>query len=272
MKLKTKDIIIIVLSLVIVTILVFILFNFNDKGPATNYSEPQQEDNNDKDNNEKGNDNKDNNNENDIKVDLDYEALESLTEIDNDINIEDDVDLEELVLLEEHGGLEPIIVSSDDILSSNLNFSDFKDQIEDYKQLLVFLNNDFEYIKSSSLVAKGPEAFYETKRGSAIDFAVFSFAVLDEMRYNPGIMRYDYINNDNEKESNFVLVFRAEEGPRHIVFNEDGVFLFEHGWSFKDLINTEEKRLAIDIDRYLYFVDLTYDLSEPGSIDWVINK
>jgi hypothetical protein len=91
------------------------------------------------------------------------------------------------------------------------------------------------------------------------------------MQYRPGIMRYDYTNN-NKTKTNFVVVFRAEEGPRHIVFSDEGVFLFEHGWSFKDLIKTEEKRLDENIDRYLYFVDLKYDLSEPGSIDWVINK
>jgi hypothetical protein len=171
-----------------------------------------------------------------------------------------------------HNGLEPIAVTTSTDLSSSLDYSEFKEEVEDYRDLISFLDNNFNYVDSDSLVAKSPEAFFETKRGSAVDFAVFSFNVLDDLGYRTGVMRYDYSDSSGNTKTNFVTVFRAEEGPRHIVFNKQGVFLFKYGWSFQDLINTEEKRLDNNIDRYLYFVDAKNDLSEPGSIDWVINK
>jgi hypothetical protein len=198
------------------------------------------------------------NEDNDEEVDLSNGQEDNLKEFEADTDI--------------HNGLEPIAVTTSTDLSSSLDYSEFKEEVEDYRDLISFLDNNFNYVDSDSLVAKSPEAFFETKRGSAVDFAVFSFNVLDDLGYRTGVMRYDYSDSSGNTKTNFVTVFRAEEGPRHIVFNKQGVFLFKYGWSFQDLINTEEKRLDNNIDRYLYFVDAKNDLSEPGSIDWVINK
>lgn len=262
MKLTNTSKVLAVLVILLAIALIAVLLDNNERYEGDDYDREENYSSDYEDNDRTDDDivdeDLDNSNSNNEEADLANDQEDNLREFEAGADI--------------HNGLEPIAISASTDLSSSLDYSEFKEEVEDYRDLISLLDDSFEYVESDSLVAKSPEAFYETKRGSAVDFAVFSFSTLNDLGYRTGIMRYDYTDNSGETKTNFVTVLRTEEGPRHIVFNEQGVFLFEYGWSFQELINTEEERLAEDIDRYLYFVDMKNDLSEPGSIDWVINK
>jgi hypothetical protein len=259
-----------VLVILLAIALIAVLLDNNEKYEGDDYDREENYSRDYENNNRIDDDivNEDVNNSNSSDEDMN-EASDEEADLDND---KEDNLKEFEAGVDIHNGLEPIAITTSTDLSSSLDYSEFKEEVKDYKDLISFLDDSFEYVESDSLVAKNPEAFYETKRGSAVDFAVFSFNVLNNLGYRTGVMRYDYSDSSANTKTNFVTVFRTEEGPKHIVFSDNGVFLFEYGWSFQELINTEEKRLGQNIDRYLYFVDVKNDLSEPGSIDWVINK
>ncbi len=71
------------------------------------------------------------------------------------------------------------------------------------------------------------------------------------------MIRYQFQAMDN-----LAVVYRDGDLPKYIAFSDSGLLIYHHGWSFKDLIKNEEKRLNIKIERYLYFPAKSNDFSQ----------
>ena len=147
------------------------------------------------------------------------------------------------------------------LLPYNSDLNSFLSESQDVYQLVKYLNNYFSFLDDDSLVSQNYEVFYENREGSMVDFVSFLNFALKSQGYQSGVLRY---------QNNLAVVFRDNYSPKYIVFSEDGVLIFEHGRSFKDVIINEEKRLNISIDRYLYFEGNVLDYQQAiEPYNWV---
>jgi len=147
------------------------------------------------------------------------------------------------------------------LLPYNSDLNSFLSEFQDVYQLVKYLNNYFSFLDDDSLVSQNYEVFYENREGSMVDFVSFLNFALKSQGYQSGVLRY---------QNNLAVVFRDNYSPKYIVFSEDGVLIFEHGRSFKDVIINEEKRLNISIDRYLYFEGNVLDYQQAiEPYNWV---
>ncbi len=137
-------------------------------------------------------------------------------------------------------------------------------------QLLIsFLGKNFILEEEQSLAALSPEVFYQAKRGSKADFAAFISFILSQHKYQAGVIRYQYLDDQIIKD-NIVVIFRDIDKPRYIVLDDKNFSIYHHGWSFQDLVNAEEKRIGKSIFRYVYFSDKEFDYSNlEDSYQWI---
>lgn len=107
------------------------------------------------------------------------------------------------------------------------------------------------------LQAKTIEEMTRTEVLNLADLVYLTAYLLEGIGLEPGIIRYDYGN-----QTNLLVLVREGDLPLYLYFAKNNVFLGEAGWSFRDLMRTEEKRLGIQIERYAYFPANTLDFSE----------
>jgi hypothetical protein len=176
------------------------------------------------------------------------------------VNNEEDTSLEGLSSL-----IESIEVNSDsDTKDIGESYAKVLDEIDSPTKLVAFLNQSFTFNSDSQdLLAKSPEEFLNDKGGSIYDYAHFSASVLDNLGLTVGIIKYDFVK-DQEEKSQVLVVFRQGDQPGHISFTESEVSLFNYyGSSFRDLLRIEEMRLDMEVSRYAYFPSDASDFSKP---------
>jgi hypothetical protein len=137
------------------------------------------------------------------------------------------------------------------------------EQVEEgsLEAIVLYLNNNYSLNNSEDLLAT---EVGDRKELSQADFAYYTSSLLKEIGIEAGVIRYE-----SDDLVNLVLVFRNDDLPKYIAFSEEGLVVKHHGWSFQDLIKSEEERLDIIINRYLYFPFNTKDFREAISpFEW----
>jgi hypothetical protein len=182
-------------------------------------------------------------------------------------NDEEDVSLESLSSV-----IEPIEVNTNlDTKEIGESYAEVLDEINSPSKLVTFLNQSFTFNSNSQgLLAKSPEDFLKDKEGSNYDYAHFSARVLDDLGLVVGVIKYDFVK-DEEDKSSVLVVFRQDDQPAYISFSESEVLLFNYyGSSFRDLLRVEEIRLDMKVSRYAYFPSDVDDFSKPvDSFEWI---
>jgi hypothetical protein len=158
-----------------------------------------------------------------------------------------------------------------DIKNIGESYAEVLNEINSPSKLVAFLNQSFTFNSDSQdLLAKSPEDFLKDKEGSSYDYAHFSARVLDDLGLVVGVLRYDFVA-DQEDKSSVLVVFRQDNQPAYISFSESEVLLFNYyGSSFRDLLRAEETRLDMEVSRYAYFPSDVDDFSKPvDSFEWI---
>jgi hypothetical protein len=125
-------------------------------------------------------------------------------------------------------------------------FEEIIAQLDTSEKLIDYLNKNFkieEREKDSPLI---PKDFFEAKKGTTWDFAVFTTYILWKNDYDGAIIRYKY---DKDKIS-AVVVFRDKDVPKTIIFTKQGISMYPHGWSFEEMFQKEKKRMNMNITDY----------------------
>lgn len=128
----------------------------------------------------------------------------------------------------------------------NKSFEQVITKLTTSQKIIDYLNKNFEMEEREQTVPLKPKEFFETKKGSSWDFAVFTSYVLWKNNYEASIIRYKYDKN----RVNAVVVFRDKDIPKTIIFTPQGASMYPHGWSFEAMFQKEEKRLGAKITDY----------------------
>jgi hypothetical protein len=185
--------------------------------------------------------------------------------VDNELTDIEEIE-DYLQLISEENKISPeLVVITDEINvpEINNNLDEIKQDLSDPELLVSFLNKNFDLSIETAFVAKDPQEFFASKTGNGLDVAVFSAQILYPEISITGVIRYDYLSQDNEKKSHFVAVFRDSQSPKYLTLNQLGkVEIYSYGRSFIDLIRHEQERLNVKISRYAHFPRNSLDLSE----------
>ncbi len=188
----------------------------------------------------------------------DHFILEEKVDVKEELEVEDKGDVKEELEVENRGEeivdidyVKNIELSEEvKLLPYQADLITFISQVEDVYQFVKYVNNYFSFVSNDSLVASNYESVYQQKQASMADLASLSNFVLKTKGCQSGVLRF---NNQ------LVLVFRDEGLPKYLAFTDQGVLIFEHGWSFRDIVLNESKRLKLTVDKYLYFGANTLD-------------
>jgi cbb3-type cytochrome oxidase subunit 3 len=143
--------------------------------------------------------------------------------------------------------------------SSDISFFEAVSELNNSSLLTRFINEYFIITTEKRYRAKSPEEFFKEKEGNIFDLAVFTAYILKQNNIYSGIIRYNY----QDSASVATTVFREGDIPKYFVYEGGELKIYHHGWSFLELIRTEEERLNIEIDEYAYFLVGDTDLSQP---------
>ena len=125
------------------------------------------------------------------------------------------------------------------------NFEEAIRQFDTPQKLIDYLNENFKIEDRKQTEPLSPQEFFEKKKGTSWDFAVFTSYVLWKNNYEASIVRYKY-----DSKINAVVVFRDKDVPKTIIFTEKGTSIYPHGWSFEEMFQKEEQRLGAKITEY----------------------
>jgi hypothetical protein len=194
-------------------------------------------------------------------------ASENINVEEKDIAKEDADSLDNLASI-----IEAVEVNTNlDIKNIGESYAEVLNEIDSPTKLVAFLDQYFSFnTNNQELLAKSPEEFLNDKGGSIYDYAHFSARVLDDLGLVVGVLRYDFVA-DQEDKSSVLVVFRQDNQPAYISFSESEVLLFNYyGSSFRDLLRAEETRLDMEVSRYAYFPSDVDDFSKPvDSFEWI---
>jgi hypothetical protein len=194
-------------------------------------------------------------------------ASENINVEEKDIAKEDADSLDNLASI-----IEAVEVNTNlDIKNIGESYAEVLNEIDSPTKLVAFLDQYFSFnTNNQELLAKSPEEFLNDKGGSIYDYAHFSARVLDDLGLVVGVLRYDFVA-DQEDKSSVLVVFRQDNQPAYISFSESEVLLFNYyGSSFRDLLRAEETRLDMKVSRYAYFPSDVDDFSKPvDSFEWI---
>ena len=147
---------------------------------------------------------------------------------------------------------QPDIPIVDEKINNQYTNQDFRVVVtgnEMFDNLITKLNTEFTYQQREDKEIRFPQEFFELKEGNQLDFALFTAYTLRTNNLGEAaVMKYKYLDEQNEQKVNTVVVFRGLDlPPKHIVFEPKGVQVFTYGWSFEELFQIEEQRLRITI-------------------------
>ncbi|MCD6429415.1 hypothetical protein J7L09_01840 [bacterium] len=125
------------------------------------------------------------------------------------------------------------------------NFEKAIEQLNTSQKLIDYLNENFIIEDREQTEPFLPREFFEKKKGTSWDFAVFTSYVLWKNNYDASIVRYKY-----DGKINAVVVFRDKDLPKTIIFTKKGTSIYPHGWSFEEMFQEEEQRLGIKITEH----------------------
>ena len=114
----------------------------------------------------------------------------------------------------------------------------------DTSEKVMNLVNSFMLIERDNVLLPANEV-YEAEEGTEYDLFRMALNILLDHNIQGAILVYDYSG-----EIGAVVNFRDVEKPMYYYFEEGVMKMAHHGWSFDELIEAEESRLGINIDKY----------------------
>lgn len=132
------------------------------------------------------------------------------------------------------------------------------DALDSSEKLVEYIKSNISVSNEFASSALPPQELFAKRSGGPQDIAVFAAYVLDQHGYESGVFEYAFNENGQEKY-NAVAVFRDGDTPKYLIATKDDTRLIAHGWSFRDLAVSEEKRKGIIITKYAFF--------KPGEIN-----
>ena len=156
-------------------------------------------------------------------VEVNEEEVENVSEKIND----------DKVIEFEQGGESVVVVS-------------FVEQTLEYNtsQKVMDLINSFEVIERDGNLLPA-KTVYEAGEGTEYDLLRLALNILLNHNIQGSLIVYEYGENIGA-----VVNFRDVEQPMYYYFEEGIMKMSHHGWSFDELISTEENRLGIEVNRY----------------------
>jgi hypothetical protein len=151
---------------------------------------------------------------------------------------------------------ENVSIGNESINENNLRCNRFNRQINEQELILLnevqaydtsdkMLNfiNEFNIIERDDVMVSVLET-YNKREGTKYDVLRLIHYILSENCYQRSFLVYTY-----DDIYNAVINFRDVDEPKYIYY--DNIWKIEHhGWNYNDLLNNEEKRLNIKINKY----------------------
>jgi len=137
------------------------------------------------------------------------------------------------------------------------------------QSILDLINNEFTIISREDSLIWPAIITYQNKKGTEYDLLRLIFTILLFNDYNEGYIVYEYGSNVG-----VVVTFRDLDEPRYFYFENEVLNMNLSGWSFSDLMDLEEQRENIIIDRYggMFEGDVAgdYNLTITDVEEWVL--
>ena len=137
--------------------------------------------------------------------------------------------------------VETLPFSDDQLLTIN--------QINNSQEIIDFINSNISIKPQIDILTKQPSEVLSTMEGNKSDVASLINELLNRQGLYSSTILYAYINN-GEEYIDLIIPFRDVDEPRYIYFEDNGINMMHHGWSYDEMFKAEEARASLSIESY----------------------
>ncbi len=161
--------------------------------------------------------------------------------------------------------VEALPFSDDQLLTIN--------QINNSQEIIEFINSNISIKPQIDILTKQPSEVLSTMEGNKSDVASLINELLNRQGLYSSTILYAYINN-GEEYIDLIIPFRDVDEPRYIYFEDNGINMMHHGWSYDEMFKAEEARASLSIESYCIMRHKVgyMEIAECSSNDEVIRK
>jgi len=168
-------------------------------------------------------------------------------------------------------------IDTSSISVETLPFSDDQlltiSQINNSQEIIDFINSNISIKPQIDILTKQPSEVLSTMEGNKSDVASLINELLNRQGLYSSTILYAYINN-GEEYIDLIIPFRDVDEPRYIYFEDNGINMMHHGWSYDEMFKAEEARASLSIESYCIMRHKVgyMEIAECSSNDEVIRK
>jgi len=146
-------------------------------------------------------------------------------------------------------------------------------QINNSQEIIDFINSNISIKPQIDILTKQPSEVLDTMEGNKSDVASLINELLNRQGLYSSTILYAYINN-GEEYIDLIIPFRDVDEPRYIYFEDNGINMMHHGWSYDEMFKAEEARASLSIESYCIMRHKVgyMEIAECSSNDEVIRK
>ena len=161
--------------------------------------------------------------------------------------------------------VETLPFSDDQLLTIN--------QINNSQEIIDFINSNISIKPQIDILTKQPSEVLSTMEGNKSDVASLINELLNRKGLYSSTILYTYTNN-GEEYIDLIIPFRDVDEPRYIYFEDNGINMMHHGWSYDEMFKAEEARASLSIESYCIMRHKVgyMEIAECSSNDEVVRK
>lgn len=146
-------------------------------------------------------------------------------------------------------------------------------QINSSQEIIDFINSNISIKPQIDILTKQPSEVLSTMEGNKSDVASLINELLNRKGLYSSTILYTYTNN-GEEYIDLIIPFRDVDEPRYIYFEDNGINMMHHGWSYDEMFKAEEARASLSIESYCIMRHKVgyMEIAECSSNDEVIRK
>ena len=146
-------------------------------------------------------------------------------------------------------------------------------QINNSQEIIDFINSNISIKPQIDILTKQPSEVLSTMEGNKSDVASLINELLNRKGLYSSTILYTYTNN-GEEYIDLIIPFRDVDEPRYIYFEDNGINMMHHGWSYDEMFKAEEARASLSIESYCIMRHKVgyMEIAECSSNDEVIRK
>ena len=146
-------------------------------------------------------------------------------------------------------------------------------QINNSQEIIDFINSNISIKPQIDILTKQPSEVLSTMEGNKSDVASLINELLNRQGLYSSTILYAYINN-GEEYIDLIIPFRDVDEPRYIYFEDNGINMMHHGWSYDEMFKAEEARASLSIESYCIMRHKVgyMEIAECSSNDEVVRK